>query len=200
MENMWRMKGGESMAKDEFTGKKTAADSEKNTANDAMDSAGSRDNPPPSLPFLGFTGSYPHSIDAKGRMIIPAAFRDALGSRFAVAPSPDFQAVALYPIADWISRRDELVAIARRKPVAQPILDEFTRYSYTDCESDAQGRLLLPQRIRAWRLGDVRDVEVAGAYDHIKIISAAKGQDQDRVFDEKYPDPLAFLTKLMEED
>ncbi len=148
--------------------------------------------------FLGFVGSYPHSIDAKGRMIIPAAFRDALGARFAVAPSPDFQAVALYPIADWIVRRDELAALVRRKPVAQPFLDMFTKYSYTDCESDAQGRLLLPQRIRAWRLGDARDVEVNGTYNHIRIIPAAAGKDQDRLFDEKYPDPLAFLTSLQD--
>ncbi len=148
--------------------------------------------------FLGFVGSYPHSIDAKGRMIIPAAFRSALGERFAVAPSPDFQAVALYPIDDWLERRDELAALARRKPVAQPILDMFTKYSYTDCESDAQGRLLLPQRIRAWRLGDARDVEVNGTYNHIRIIPAAAGKDQDRAFDEKYPDPLAFLTSLQD--
>ena len=183
------------MADDEFSRKTPASEGSAN-ATDSTDNAG---NPPPSLPFLGFTGSYPHSIDAKGRMIIPAAFREALGSRFAVAPSPDFQAVALYPIADWIARRDELVALVKRKPVAQPFLDLFTRYSYTDCEADAQGRLLLPQRVRSWRLGDTRDVEVSGAYDHIKIIAAAKGQDQDRLFDEKYPDPLAFLTALQDD-
>ena len=150
------------------------------------------------LPFLGFVGSYPHSIDAKGRMIIPAAFREALGERFAVAPSPDFHAVALYPIDDWAARRDELADLVRLKPVAQPFLDMFTKYRYTDCEADAQGRLLLPQRIRAWRLGDARDVEVHGANDHIRIISASAGKDQDRAFDEKYPDPLAFLTSLQD--
>ena len=147
-------------------------------------------------PFLGFVGSYPHSIDAKGRMIIPAAFREALGERFAVAPSPDFQAVALYPIADWIAKRDELAELVRRKPVAQPILDMFTKYSYIDCEADAQGRLLLPQRIRAWRLGDARDVEVNGSNNHILIVPAPAGREQDRLFDEKYPDPLAFITSL----
>ncbi|MBR5109432.1 MAG: hypothetical protein IK099_04485 [Clostridia bacterium] len=183
------------MANDDISRKTPASEGGEN----AMDSENTSGNPPSSLPFLGFTGSYPHSIDAKGRMIIPAAFREALGSRFAVAPSPDFQAVALYPIADWITRRDELVALVKRKPVAQPFLDLFTRYSYTDCEADTQGRLLLPQRVRSWRLGDVRDVEVSGAYDHIKIISAAKGQDQDRTFDEKYPDPLAFLTALKDD-
>ena len=150
-------------------------------------------------PYIGFVGSFSHSIDAKGRMIIPASFREALGARFAVAPTPDYQAVALYPIADWIARRDELAALVRRKPMAQPFLDMFTKYSYTDCEADAQGRLLIPQRIRAWRLGDTRDVDVDGAYNHIKIVPAAKGMDQDRLFDEKFADPLAALTELQKD-
>ncbi len=188
------------MATDDSTRKNAAQEAEETAAQKSMESTDTKGAPPSSLPFLGFTGSYPHSIDAKGRMIIPAAFREALGSRFAVAPSPDYKSVALYPIADWIARRDRLVALVKRKPVAQPFLDQFTRYSYTDCESDAQGRLLLPQRIRAWRLGDARDVEVAGAFDHIKIIPAAKGQDQDRLFDENYADPLAFMTELMGEE
>ena len=178
---------------DAQNGKKIVQDSQENNAVQAPEN-----HSPEGVKtaFLGFVGSFPHSIDAKGRMIIPAAFRDALGQRFAVAPSPDFQAVALYPISDWAARRDELAALVRRKPVAQPFLDMFTKYSYTDCESDAQGRLLLPQRIRSWRLGDARDVEVNGAYNHIRIIPASVGKDQDRAFDDKYPDPLAFLTEL----
>ena len=188
------------MAKDDFTRNHSAEGADTSAAQNAMNSTDTAGTPPSSQPFLGFTGSFPHSIDAKGRMIIPAAFREALGSRFAVAPSPDYKSVALYPIADWIARRDMLAALVKRKPVAQTFLDQFTRYSYTECEADAQGRLLLPQRIRAWRLGDVRDVEVAGAYDHIIIIPAAKGQDLDQAFDENNPDPLARLTELMQEE
>ncbi|MDO5325970.1 MAG: hypothetical protein Q4G00_04515 [Clostridia bacterium] len=183
---------------DEKNERKNDAPERAPSSESAMLSPEKTDAPDRKLPFLGFVGSYPHSIDAKGRMIIPAAFRDALGDHFAVAPSPDFQAVALYPIQDWIARRDELATLIRRKPVAQPLLDQFTKYSYTDCEADAQGRLLLPQRIRSWRLGDARDVEVNGAFTHIRIIPAAVGKDQDRAFDEKYPDPLAFLTALQD--
>ena len=95
-----------------------------------------------------------------------------------------------------IHHTERQAALVRLKPVAQPILDMFTKYSYTDCESDAQGRLLLPQRIRTWRLGDARDVEVNGTYNHVRIIPASLGKEQDRAFDEKYPDPLAFLTSL----
>ena len=177
---------------------KSSPDDVRQPADETVDTSENKEAGGGKLPFLGFVGSYPHSIDAKGRMIIPAAFRDPLGDRFAVAPSPDFKAVALYPIDDWIARRDELAALVRKRPVAQPILDEFTKYSYTDCEADAQGRLLLPQRIRAWRMGDARDVEVNGAYNHIRIIPASLGKEQDRDFDEKYPDPLAFLTSLQE--
>ena len=39
---------------------------------------------------LGFTGNYTHGMDAKGRLIVPAAFRDGLGRKFAVCLSPDF--------------------------------------------------------------------------------------------------------------
>ncbi len=148
------------------------------------------------LPFLGFVGSYSHSIDAKGRMIIPASFREPLGERFAVAPSPDFQYVALYPISAWLEKRDFLLRLSQRNPEAMPLLEQFSKYSYTDCESDAQGRLLLPQKIRAWRLGDVRDVEVDGAISFIRLLPAAKGQDQDRSFDEAYPAPLKTLAEL----
>ena len=193
--------GGENMANgrdDRFDSESAANENENQTAMQPSEKRDQGNGGGRRLPFLGFVGSFPHSIDSKGRMIIPAAFRDALGSRFAVAPSPDFKAVALYPIDDWIARRDELVALTKKRPVAQPFLDEFTKYSYTDCESDAQGRLLLPQRIRAWRLGDARDVEVNGAFNHIRIIPASVGKDQDRTFDEKYPDPLAFLTALQD--
>ncbi len=40
---------------------------------------------------LGFTGKYTHGLDAKGRLIIPVAFREALGTRFAVCPCPAFK-------------------------------------------------------------------------------------------------------------
>ena len=148
------------------------------------------------LPFLGFVGSFSHSIDAKGRMIIPAPFREPLGDRFAVAPSPDFQYVALYPIDAWLEKRDFFLRLTQKNQEAMPFLEQFSKYSYTDCESDAQGRLLLPQKIRAWRLGDVRDVEVDGAIFYIRLLPALKGRDQDRSFDETYADPLKALAEM----
>ena len=147
-------------------------------------------------PFLGFVGSYTHGIDAKGRMIIPAAFREPLGTRFAVAPTPDFQAVALYPLSGWMERRDELVALVKINARAQRLLDQFSKYSYVDCEADAQGRLLLPQKIRAWRLGEAREVDVNGAATHIRVLPAAISREQDLSFDEEFSDPLAMIAAM----
>ncbi|MBE5787213.1 MAG: hypothetical protein E7324_06690 [Clostridiales bacterium] len=150
------------------------------------------------MPFLGFVGSYTHGIDAKGRLIIPASFREPLGNRFAVAPTPDFQAVALYTIAGWLERRDELLALVKINARAQRLLDQFSKYSYVDCEADGQGRLLLPQKIRAWRLGDAREVDVNGATTHIRIIPAEDSRKQDMNFDEEFADPLAMIAEMQQ--
>lgn len=146
--------------------------------------------------FPGFVGNYSHSIDAKGRMIIPAAFREALGERFAVCPTPDFKTVAIYPLAGWLRRRNELLALVKVNARAQRLLDQFSKYSYLDCEADAQGRLLLPQKIRAWRLGTARDVDVNGATTHIRLLPTTDSDEQDRLFDEEFADPLAAIAEM----
>ena len=45
----------------------------------------------------GFRGAYVHGLDTKGRMIVPASFRQALGDRFYICMTPDFKAIAIYP-------------------------------------------------------------------------------------------------------
>ena len=148
------------------------------------------------LPFLGFLGSFTHGIDAKGRMIIPASFREPLGSRFAVCPSPDFKAIALYPIQGWIDRRDEMLGWLHTDARLQPLVDQFSKYSFVDCESDAQGRLLLPQKSRAWRLGDAREVDGNGAVTHVRIVPASVSREQDQRFDEEFGDVLGLIAEI----
>ena len=42
-----------------------------------------------------FTGTFAHTLDSKGRMVIPLAFRDMLGKSFTVAPEFDFKSIAV---------------------------------------------------------------------------------------------------------
>ncbi len=146
--------------------------------------------------FLGFTGQYTHGLDAKGRVIIPVAFRSALGNRFAVCPSPDFKDIAVYPLKAWVDRRDEYLELCREDATMRRILDQFTKYSYVDSEMDVQGRLLLPAALRAKLLGDTKEVDINGSYDHIIVQDSKCGDDADRKFAEDFPDVYAFVSRV----
>ena len=148
---------------------------------------------------LGFTGKYTHGLDAKGRLIIPAPFREALGKEFAVCPSPDFKKIAVYPIRSWLERRNEYVALCRKDAKIRRILDMFTKYSYVDSEMDVQGRLLLPSALRQKMLGDSREVDVNGAYDHIIVQDARISESEDQSFMEDFPDVYAFVAEVQRE-
>ncbi len=146
-----------------------------------------------------FTGCYNHGIDSKGRMIVPSAFREQLGEVFYVAPTPDFQAIALYPVNEWLREQEMLQTLADADARAQRFINQCSKYTYRDCETDAQGRLLLPQKLRTMYLKDARDVEISGAKTHIRIVDSAVGEEEDAAFRRDIPDPLAFIAELQKQ-
>lgn len=133
----------------------------------------------PSLKKLPFFGSYDHSIDAKGRLIVPTAYRKALGDSFTITVSLDDCAIALYPDEAFEEMLAGLYALNRRKPAVQKQLDHVAKFSYPGTQADNQGRVLLPAKLRQYVLGAARDVEISGALDHIRIVDSAVGQDED---------------------
>ena len=58
-----------------------------------------------------FSGSFDHSLDGKGRVIIPSSFREALGDDFTITINPDKTAVAIYPKAIWDQQLERLSRI-----------------------------------------------------------------------------------------
>ena len=149
--------------------------------------------------FLGFTGQYSHGLDAKGRIIVPVAFRPALGNRFAVCPSPDFRDIAVYPLKAWIDRRDEYLELCKKNAMMRRVLDQFTKYRYVDSEMDIQGRLLLPAALRTKLLGDTKEVDINGSYDHIIVQDRKCGNEADLQFMKDFPDVYAFVSSVQKE-
>jgi MraZ protein len=95
-----------------------------------------------------FIGSYQNSIDAKYRMIVPSKYRDELGLKCVITKGID-KCLYVYPVAEWESFAEKLKAL----PKADAKARNFVRHFYgnaEECEIDRQGRVTLPQALRAY--------------------------------------------------
>ncbi|PTM59231.1 division/cell wall cluster transcriptional repressor MraZ [Desmospora activa] len=93
-----------------------------------------------------FMGEYRHSVDEKGRLIIPSKFRDGLGSSFVVTRGLD-HCLFVYPLGEWKQLEQKLKALPFTKKDARA----FTRFFFsgaTVAELDKQGRVNLPGNLR----------------------------------------------------
>ena len=91
-------------------------------------------------------GEYKHSIDAKGRLAMPAKLRDELGERFTVTKGLD-GCLAVYPEKEWEGLEERIRSLPMSK---SRDLQRFFFSAAFDAELDAQGRILLPANLRAY--------------------------------------------------
>ena len=118
-----------------------------------------------------FMGEYNHIIDAKGRLIIPARFRELLGEEFILTKGLD-GCLSIYPMDAWEAFETKLRALPRTNKNART----FTRFfvaGATNCELDRQGRILVPQTLREFA-GLEKEVVLTGNLDRIEIWSKEK--------------------------
>lgn len=110
-------------------------------------------------------GEYEHTIDAKGRVAVPARFRGQL-DRGAVISKGMGACLSVYSLARWEEKSNELVANK-----ASDELRDFERRIYpsaSEVELDAQGRVVIPAKLRAYAHLET-EVTVAGVRDHFEI-------------------------------
>ena len=118
-----------------------------------------------------FMGEYNHTIDAKGRLIIPARFRELLGEEFILTKGLD-GCLSIYPMDAWEAFETKLRAL----PLTNNTARTFTRFfvaGATNCELDKQGRILVPQTLREFA-GLEKEVVLTGNLDRIEIWSKEK--------------------------
>lgn len=90
-----------------------------------------------------FMGEFHHSIDSKGRMIIPAKYREALGENFVITRGLD-QCLFAYPMHEWNHLEQKL----KKLPLTKKDARAFTRFFFSgaiECELDKQGRVNISQ-------------------------------------------------------
>ncbi|MBR1759289.1 MAG: division/cell wall cluster transcriptional repressor MraZ [Lachnospiraceae bacterium] len=114
---------------------------------------------------IGFMGRFNHSVDAKGRVILPSKFREKLGEEFVMTLGLD-GCLFVYPNEQWEILAEQLSNLPSTKEGR-----EFQRYFYENavsCEIDKQGRVLIPADLRS-AAGLTKDIVFIGMNKRIEI-------------------------------
>lgn len=121
-----------------------------------------------------FMGEYQHNIDTKGRMIVPAKFRDGLGESFVLTRGLD-QCLFAYPMDEWKLLEEKLKTLPLTKKDART----FTRFFFSgavECEVDKQGRINIPQTLRTYSHIE-KECTVIGVSNRVEVWAKEKWDD-----------------------
>ena len=114
-----------------------------------------------------FMGEYDHTIDVKGRVIIPSKFREDLSGEFVITAGLD-GCLFVYPMDEWERFIDELKRLPGSKEVRK--LQRYFMAGAAACDMDKQGRVLIPNKLREH--GEIeKDVVLVGVINKIEIWS-----------------------------
>ncbi len=119
-------------------------------------------------------GEYSHTIDVKGRLIVPSKFREQLGNEFVVTKGLD-GCLFVYSQEEW----QRIETTFREKPLTSKDARKFLRFFFAgaaNCEVDKQGRILLPANLREYA-GIDKDVVSVGVLTRVEIWSKERWQD-----------------------
>ena len=135
------------------------------------------------------TGTYEHSIDAKGRLFIPAKLREELGVTFYLAMGVD-ECLAIYPQETWNRFTEKFASLPMSQSAAmRPLFANASK-----CELDSQGRIVIPQKLRKYA-GLEKDAVIIGVNDRAEIGSAEtwNAREEEEMTPEKMKACLAAL-------
>ena len=135
------------------------------------------------------TGTYEHSIDAKGRLFIPAKLREELGVTFYLAMGVD-ECLAIYPQETWNRFTEKFASLPMSQSAAmRPLFANASK-----CELDSQGRIVIRQKLRKYA-GLEKDAVIIGVNDRAEIWSAEtwNAREEEEMTPEKMKACLAAL-------
>ena len=142
-----------------------------------------------------FSGKYYYTVDPKGRIIIPAPFREIITSNYSsklyITNAPFDRCLFIYPMEEWNKLQEQI----RTKPKSDEAIRFFLRRviaSATETEMDRQGRLLVPIALRE-DANINSNVVMAGQIERIELWDRS---EWDVLFDPAKVDRKAIEDKL----
>ncbi|NLY44434.1 MAG: division/cell wall cluster transcriptional repressor MraZ [Tissierella sp.] len=140
-----------------------------------------------------FIGEYQHTLDTKGRIIVPSKFREELGDEFVITKGLD-NCLFVYPQNEWKVLEDKLKTL----PLTNKDARAFVRFFFSGaCEStlDKQGRVLIPANLREHSKID-KDAVVIGVSTRLEIWSKEEWEgyiDEDNLSYDSIAEKMAEL-------
>ncbi|MCZ7526203.1 MAG: division/cell wall cluster transcriptional repressor MraZ [Acidimicrobiia bacterium] len=123
-----------------------------------------------------FLGEFQHSLDAKGRVILPAKFRDQLAGGAFVAKGDG--CLFVYTPEEFMQVASEVRQQAKLSAQRRQAARSFFAGA-SEVTPDKQGRVAIPQHLRDYA-GLERDIVVAGVFSRIEIWDSARWRERDR--------------------
>lgn len=114
-----------------------------------------------------FMSEYHHSLDTKGRLIIPQKFREQLGDTFILSRGLD-HCLYIYTNEDWERFIDKLSTLPELSSANGRKLNRFFIAGAIQCEVDKQGRILIPTNLREFASLE-KEVVLAGVGKRIEV-------------------------------
>ncbi|MBL7575296.1 MraZ protein [Peptoniphilus asaccharolyticus DSM 20463] len=138
-------------------------------------------------------GEYRHTLDAKGRVIIPSKFRDELKDNFIITKGLD-NCLFIYPKSEWIKIEDKL----KELPLTNRDVRSFVRTFYSgavDESLDKQGRVVIPQSLRN-HASIEKDVVIIGVSTRVEIWSTENWDNYNDSLGLSYEDIAEKMQEL----
>ena len=128
-----------------------------------------------------FMGEYNHSVDAKGRLIVPSKFREQLGNEFVVTKGLD-GCLFVYSQEEWNKFVAELESLPRMNKDAR-IFKRYFFGSASEGSFDKQGRVLVPPSLRK-NAHLEKEVVLVGVQDRVEIWDKALWEEKNQISEE----------------
>ena len=122
-----------------------------------------------------FMGEFDHTLDAKGRIIIPSKFREDLGEEFVITQGLD-GCLFVYPNSEWQVFIEKLKTLPGTKEARQ--LQRYFMAGAAACQVDKQGRILMPARLRESAALD-KEIVFVGVLNKIEIWSKERWEENN---------------------
>ena len=130
-----------------------------------------------------FRGSSTHTIDSKGRIIIPARFRDVIkvGNSNSLMVSKLDKCLVAYPLEEWHKIESKILSLAEKSGTLRRFRRVFVGGA-SECSYDKQERILIPPLLRQYE-GLEKDIALVGVLTHFEIWCREQWEKENRAME-----------------